>query len=151
MSQSLSQLWVHIIFSTKNRRPFLKDALVRERLYDYIKAICHAKNCDVNIINGIEDHVHLLVGLHKNISLSKLIEEIKRSSSKWIKALDNSLHQFYWQSGYGAFSVSQSQLERVRLYIKNQHQHHQKQSFQDELRKFLVQHHMAYDESYLWN
>jgi putative transposase len=124
---------------------------VRERLYDYIKAICHAKNCDAKIVNGVEDHLHMLVSLHKNISLSKLIEEIKRSSSKWIKALDSSLHQFYWQCGYGAFSVSQSNLERVELYIKNQYQHHQKQSFQDELRKFLIQHNVTYDENYLWN
>ncbi len=151
MSQSLSQLWVHIIFSTKNRHPFLKDALVRERLYDYIKAICHTKNCNAKIVNGIEDHLHILVSLHKNISLSKLVEEIKRSSSKWIKTLDHSLCQFYWQNGYGAFSVSQSNVERVKWYIKNQREHHQKQSFQDELRKFLVHYNIEYDERYLWD
>jgi len=154
MPQSLSQLWVHIIFSTKERYPFLKESAIQERLHDYIKAICHKQKCNAVIVGGVEDHVHILASLHKSITLSALVEEIKKSSSKWIKTLDVSkdiLSQFYWQSGYGAFSVSQSNLEPVSLYIKNQHQHHKKQNFQDELRKILTLHKIAYDEKYLWS
>jgi len=153
MSQSLSQMWIHIIFSTKNRHPFLNDLIIQQRMHDYIKAICKKQNCETVAVGGTEDHVHVLTRLHKNISLSKLVEEVKKSSSRWVKTLndDPMLQQFYWQSGYGAFSVSQSNLEIVRLYIKNQRQHHQKQNFQEELIKFLMQHHIAYEEKYLWD
>ena len=152
MSQSLAQLWVHLIFATKERYPFLKNLIVQKKLHDYIKAICAKQNCATVIVGGTEDHIHLLVNLHRTITLSHLVEEIKKSSSKWIKTLNFSeelLSQFYWQSGYGAFSVSQSNVKHVRLYIKNQRQHHQKQNFQDEFKKFLTQHEIDYDEKYL--
>ncbi len=153
MSQSLSQVWVHVIFSTKNRYPYLKDPNIRERVYEYIVAICQNLQCNVIAINGVEDHVHLLAGLHKNISLCDLVEKIKKSSSKWIKGIGihhNHLNKFYWQSGYGAFSVSQSNLEIVRKYIVNQAEHHKKQSFQDEYRAFLIKYDIAYKEEYVW-
>ena len=154
MSQSLSQLWVHVIFSTKKRCPFLNDSFIQKRMYGYIKEICESNHCNVMSIGGIADHVHLLVSLNKNIALSDLIEKIKKSSSKWIKKLDapnNQLNQFYWQNGYGAFSVSQSNLKMVVNYIKNQQKHHEKQSFQDELRKLFLAHDVAYKEEYVWD
>jgi putative transposase len=154
MSQSLSQTWVHIIFSTKKRHPFLKDSVIQQRVHDYIKATCCKQNCTAVIVGGVEDHVHILANLHKTIALSDLVEEIKKSSSKWIKTLHGNgsvLDRFYWQNGYGAFSVSQSSVEAVKFYIKNQHEHHYKQNFQDEFRKFLTQHKMTCNEKYLWD
>jgi REP element-mobilizing transposase RayT len=154
MSQSLSQLWVHIIFSTKKRRPFLKEINTQERIYNYMCAICCNLQCNVLAIGGVEDHVHLLINLNKNIALSDLVEKIKKSSSKWIKTLsdqDGDLHDFYWQSGYGAFSVSQSNLDTVKKYVLNQRTHHMKQSFQDEFRKFLIHYGVAYKEEYVWD
>ncbi len=151
MSQTLVQLWTHIVFSTQNRYPFLKTSALRVRTYDYIASICRAQNCHAVIIGGTEDHIHLLVQLHKNMALSDFVEEIKKSCSKWIKTLgDHELKKFYWQRGYAAFSVSQSQVERVKQYIQNQEEHHKKKNFQDELRKFLNQHGVNYDERYLW-
>ena len=154
MSQSLAQMWIHIIFSTKNRYPFLIQPDLQLRVHNYINAICHKLQCNSIIVGGIADHVHILTHLHKNISLSQLVEKIKKSSSKWIKTIDTSdciLNKFYWQRGYAAFSVSQSKLEAVRLYIENQQKHHQKQSFQDELRKFLLQYDVKYDEKHIWD
>ncbi|OAI49582.1 hypothetical protein AYO45_02180 [Gammaproteobacteria bacterium SCGC AG-212-F23] len=153
MSQSLSQLWIHIIFSTKNRFPFL-DQSIQKRMHGYIKEICQKQKCYLHAIGGIEDHIHLLVSLHKNISLSKLIEEIKKSSSKWIKTVkysNSTNNQFTWQAGYAAFSVSQSSLEATRSYIENQVAHHRKQNFQEELRKFLNSYGVTYKEEYLWD
>ena len=152
MPQSLFQQWIHIIFSTKNRYPFLKELTARQQMHKHIETICNNHQCQTIIVGGTEDHVHLLTNLNKNITLSALIEKIKTSSSKWIKSFQgNMLDQFYWQRGYGAFSVSQSNLESVRLYINNQDKHHQKQNFQEELKKFLEQHRLPYKEEYLWD
>ncbi|MFA6037746.1 MAG: IS200/IS605 family transposase [Legionellales bacterium] len=154
MSQSLSQLWVHIIFSTKKRQPFLKDFDTQERIYDYISATCRNLQCNVIAIGGVQDHVHLLVNLNKNIALSDLVEKIKKSSSKWIKTLNDQnsdLNDFYWQRGYGAFSVSQSNLDTVKKYVLNQKAHHMKRSFQDEFRKFLIHYGITYKEEYVWD
>lgn len=154
MSQSLSQLWIHLIFSTKNRHPFLKDPILRQRVHDSISAICREQRCNVQAIGGVEDHVHILLNLHKNVSLALIIEKIKKSSSKWIKTLsefDENLSQFYWQRGYGAFSVSQSALGAVTAYIKNQQEHHKKFDFKEELRKIFQLYGVVYDEKYLWD
>ena len=154
MAQSLSQLWVHIIFSTKNRYPLLEDINIQKRMHEYIAGICFNLNCIPDTIGGVADHVHLLVVLSKTITLSDFIEEIKKSSSMWIKQLpekNTSIEKFYWQRGYGAFSVSQSNISHVRRYIQNQHDHHKTITFEDELRKFLTRHKMVFDEKYLWN
>lgn len=154
MSQSLSQMWVHIIFSTKDRYPFLKNPTVLQKVHHYIQAICHQQNCTPAFIGGIENHVHILLNMHKSLTLTKLIEEIKKSSSKWIKTLDmldHDLTRFYWQRGYGAFSVSQSSVENVKRYIANQQDHHKTRNFQDELRKFLIQHGVDYKEEFVWD
>ena len=153
MSQSLSQILVHLIFSTKHRKPFLKDPNIRTKIHDYLATLCNQQNCPAIIVGGAEDHVHLLINLHKNQSLSATIEKIKKYSSKWIKTLavsDENLSQFYWQNGYGAFSVSQSSVEKVKSYIANQQAHHRNLSFQDELRKIFAACGVAYDELYVW-
>jgi putative transposase len=149
MAQSLTSLSIHIIFSTKNRYAFFKTKTLRQQLYDDMAGICRSHNCHPVIVGGAEDHVHLLMQLHKNIALSAVIEELKKSSSKWIKTLDfesNGLRKFYWQKGYAALSVSQSQLKIVQHDIKNQEEHHKKKNFQDELREFLNRHGVCYDE-----
>jgi REP element-mobilizing transposase RayT len=147
-------MWVHIIFSTKERYPFLKDIDIQHQLHNYIKTVCNDQGCILAGIGGVDDHVHLLINLNKNISLSSLIEKIKKTSSKWIKLLDKNnttLQRFYWQRGYGAFSVSESNVGRVKLYIKNQARHHEKLTFKEEIKKFLVQHGVNFDEKYLWD
>ena len=152
MSQSLSCLWVHIIFSTKNRRPFLKPIQIRNQLYQYMIGISKALNTQVCRINGTEDHVHLLVNLPKNLSVSDYIKKIKYSSSKWLKNLvseDKELSNFYWQSGYAAFSVSESNIKVVKNYIKNQELHHKKFDYLAELKKTLTAHKIQYNEIYL--
>jgi REP element-mobilizing transposase RayT len=153
MSQSLSQIWVHVIFSTKNRKSFLKDPGIRKLFHNHIASLCNQHGSPALIVGGVEDHVHLLINLNKNQSLSSIIENIKKYSSKWIKALaisDENLSQFYWQNGYGAFSVSQSNVEKVKNYIENQESHHRKISFQDELRKIFALYGVNYDERYVW-
>lgn len=118
-----------------------------------LSGICINLGCPISAIGGIEDHVHILIKLNKNISLSNLVKEIKRSSSIWIKQHslhEEKLNQFYWQRGYGAFSVSQSNVETVTLYINNQEQHHQKINYQFELLKFLDLNKIDYKEEYLW-
>ncbi|OGT15761.1 MAG: hypothetical protein A3I12_02265 [Gammaproteobacteria bacterium RIFCSPLOWO2_02_FULL_38_11] len=154
MSQSLSQLIIHLIFSTKHRHPFLKQEELRQQLYCYIKSICHRQKCEIISIGGTKDHIHILLNLHKNSTASLLVEEIKKSSSKWIKTRvsnDDEIKNFYWQKGYAILSVSQSNISKVKTYIENQKQHHKKQNFKEELRCFLIKHHLQYNECYLWD
>jgi putative transposase len=153
MSQSLSQQWVHIIFSTKDRFPYFKKEITQEKLYQYMRGICLNLHCHPLIIGGMEEHVHLLVNLDKKISLSGFIEEIKKSTSRWLKSqshLEFNLSKFYWQKGYGAFSVSQSTLDHVKSYIENQKTHHRKIDFKEELKLFLIKHKVEFNEDYLW-
>ncbi|HVE45012.1 MAG TPA: IS200/IS605 family transposase [Gammaproteobacteria bacterium] len=148
MSKSLSQIYIHIVFSTKNRKPYLSDHSARDRLYQYIVKICDNHKSHVLAIGGTSDHIHLLLSLNKSTSVSKIIEEIKSSTSKWIKSING--EDFYWQNGYGAFSVSQSNVDAVIKYIHNQESHHKKYSFKEELIKLLKAHKVSYDEKYLW-
>ncbi len=149
MSQSLSQLYIHIVFSTKHRHPYLADNQLRDRLYQYINKICIHYQCHLLAVGGISDHIHLLISLNKKISASKIIEKIKTSTSKWIKSTHINLRHFYWQNGYGAFSVSQSSIDAVIKYIENQENHHKTLSFKDELKKLLLAYKINYDEKYL--
>ena len=154
MPQSLSKLWIHIIFSTKKRYPFLKDLIIQQKVHAYIKAICCKQNCETLIVGGIEDHIHLLIELPRTVKLSDIVEKIKKSSSKWIKTIsasDEELNNFYWQRGYAAFSVSHSNLKSVEQYIRNQYKHHQKKNFQEEVREFLIKNNISYDEKYMWD
>jgi REP element-mobilizing transposase RayT len=128
MSQSLVQTYLHIIFSTKDRRFFLEDKSIRERTHAYLGGICRNLKCPALIVGGVEDHVHLLTRHSKNITIANFWGNLKRESSKWIKTLDPALNTFYWQNGYGAFSMSPTHVENVKKYISNQEQHHRKES-----------------------
>ena len=150
MGQSLVKNYLHIVFSTKHREHFIKPPYEAE-LHAYLGGICKELECQPIKVGGYTDHIHILCMLSKKISLMKLLEEVKSHSSKWMKTKDNSLKNFYWQDGYGAFSVNPSQVEKVVLYIENQHEHHRKKTFQDEYRLFLKKYNVEYDERYVWD
>ena len=148
MSQSLSRVLIHMVFSTKNREPYIVPDL-RERTFTYLGGTLVALNCPPILVGGMSDHIHLLFVLAKTLAVSKVVEEVKKESSKWAK--QNVHPAFYWQSGYGAFSVSPSNEEAVRAYIANQEDHHRTQSFQDEFRELLRRHEVQWDEQYVWD
>jgi putative transposase len=150
MSQSLVKNLVHLVYSTKHRQPWIPNG-VAGNLYAYQAGIFREWNSPALVIGGVEDHVHALISLSKNHALKKIVEEVKKGSSKWMKSEGSQKHEFYWQSGYAAFSVSQSNAEKVRLYIENQEEHHHKMTFQDELRALFKRHGIEYDERYVWD
>jgi len=150
MPQSLAKVYIHIIFSTKNRYPFISNEIKNE-LCAYISGILINIQSDVIKINGTGDHLHVLCTLPRTTSIAMVLEEIKKSSSKWIKTKGKKWDKFAWQDGYGIFSVSQSLVKKTEEYIKNQEEHHKKISFQDELRQFLESYNVDYDEKYLWD
>ena len=150
MPQSLSSILIHLIFSTKNREPFLTPEIDTE-LYPYLASIFKAMNSSALIINGTSDHIHTLFSLSRVVAIASLVEEVKTESSKWIKTKGREFRNFYWQSGYGAFSIGQSQVSTVKRYIKGQKEHHRRVSFQDEYRKFLKVYEVDYDERYVWD
>ena len=148
MPQSLARLHVHLIFSTKNREPLLHDA-IRDSLHRYMATVLQNFNCPAALINSVEDHVHILFELARTVSVSAAVEEVKTTSSKWIKTQGNEYAAFAWQAGYGAFAVSESNVPAVREYIAAQQEHHRKKSFQEEYRAFLERHHVFFDEKYV--
>jgi REP element-mobilizing transposase RayT len=150
MSQSLVKNYVHLVFSTKHRQPLIHPAIETE-LHKYLGGICNGLECSPVSIGGYTDHIHILCLLSKKLPLMKLLEEVKSHSSKWIKTKDEKLNNFYWQDGYGAFSVNPSEVDVVKAYIQNQHEHHQKKDFQDEYRTFLKKYQVEYDERYVWD
>jgi REP element-mobilizing transposase RayT len=150
MGQSLVKNYVHLVFSTKHRQPFITEA-VEQELYAYLAGICNKHECYAIQVGGYTDHVHILCQLSKKIALMKLMEELKAHSSKWIKTKGEAFSQFYWQNGYGAFSVNPSAVEIVTTYIKNQKQHHSLKTYQDEYRAFLKKYEAEYDERYVWD
>ena len=150
MPQSLANLYVHLIFSTKDRFPFLKDD-VRDELHAYMAKVLANLKCPATLINSVEDHVHILFNLTRTVTLAQAVEDVKKSSSKWIKTQGHSLAGFAWQAGYGAFSVSESNVPTVARYIGNQEEHHRVKSFQDEYREFLTKHKIQFDERYVWD
>ena len=150
MAQSLSQVYVHITFSTKNRYPFIDDE-IKSELWSYLGGVCKALECNPIRVGGHCDHVHICCLLSKKITQIKLLEEIKKESSKWIKTKDEKYSKFYWQDGYGIFSVNPSEIDVVTAYIDNQAEHHKKQTFQEELSAFLKKYKVDYDERYLWD
>jgi REP element-mobilizing transposase RayT len=149
--QSLVEIYVHIVFSTKGRQAFLSDHAFRERTHAYLKGICENQGSPSLKIGGVENHVHILCRLGKTIDVSTLIRELKRDSSKWIKSENRRLGDFHWQSGYGAFSVSPSHIEAIMRYIANQEEHHRQESFQDEFRRLCQKYGVAIDERYVWD
>jgi putative transposase len=149
MPQSLSRVLIHLVFSTKNREPFIATD-VRPQLHGYIVGILdHLKSPSIQT-GGVGDHVHILFALGRTITQAQIVEEVKKSSSKWMKA-DGGVPEFSWQAGYGAFSIGESQVETVVRYIQNQEEHHRKVTFQDEYRKFLERYKITYDEKYVWD
>jgi REP element-mobilizing transposase RayT len=150
MPQSLAKNSLHLVFSTKNRHPFINSEIQPE-LHSYIATVLKTLISPALIINSMEDHIHILFLLHRTVTLSKAVEEIKKSSSKWIKTKSPELSDFAWQSGYGAFSVSESNIESVKSYIQNQQEHHRTKTFQEELRIILTKHKIEFDERYLWD
>lgn len=150
MGQSLVKNYVHLVFSTKLRAPIIHPPYNLE-LYSYLGGICNNLESQVVRIGGYSDHVHILCMLSKKIALMKLLEELKSHSSKWMKTRDKSLINFYWQDGYGAFSVNPTEVDTVIAYIDNQHEHHKKKTFQQEYRAFLNKYKVEYDERYVWD
>lgn len=148
MAQSLTKQYSHIVFSTKNREKFINNKIKNE-LYSYIAGILKSLKSPAIIIGGTDDHIHILCILSKNYSISKIIEELKKNSSKWIKT--KGMSNFYWQRGYGAFSISQSHVEIVQRYVKNQLEHHKNQTFKDEFRGLLQKYKIDFDERYVWD
>jgi len=150
MAQSLSKVYVHIVFSTKNRQNLIDDN-IKEELFEYLGGICKALECYPLRVGGHIDHIHLVCLLSRKVAQMTLIEELKKQSSKWIKTKGHRYSDFFWQSGYGIFSVNPTEIEIVINYIRNQEVHHRKMSFQDEYRKFLKKYNVEYDEKYVWN
>ena len=150
MPQSLSKVYTHIIFSTKHRKNLI-DEQIENDLYNYLGGICKEFESNPVQIGGHKNHVHILCLLSRKIAQMKLVQEVKQGSSKWIKTMGDQYTGFYWQEGYGIFSVSPKSVDHVIEYIKNQHIHHQKLSFKDEYRKFLKEYGVEYDERYVWD
>jgi len=150
MPQSLSRILIHLVFSTKNRERVLTPG-VRTELHPYLAGTLDNLECPSLQVGGTEDHVHLFFGLSRTRTIADVVEMVKTSSSKWIKTKAAEFTDFHWQSGYGAFSVSQSDADTVVAYIRNQTQHHQKMTFQEEYRRLLERYQVAFDEKYVWD
>ena len=150
MPQSLSAVYIHLVFSTKERRPFLRDETMRHSLHSYLGGISKQLECAPIITGGMEDHVHLLARFGRTITQAEWVKELKRVSNLWLKK-QHLIRGFEWQGGYADFSVSASNLEQVKKYIANQQEHHRKIDFQDELRLFFRKHHVEWDERYVWD
>lgn len=150
MPQSLSKVYVHIIFSTKNRRKLIDDTIQND-FFDYLGGICKGLECNPVQVGGYINHVHILCTLSRKVTQMKLLEELKKQSSKWIKTKGSKYSNFYWQNGYGIFSVNPAKIDALIDYIKNQKEHHRTRTFKDEFRAFLKKYNVEYDERYLWD
>ncbi|MBX3431913.1 MAG: transposase [Pirellulales bacterium] len=152
MPQSLAQIYVHLVFSTKDRRPWLRDEVLRDQLYAYMATLAR-DNVDspAVAIGGFNDHIHALVRLSRKVPVMKVAQECKVETSKWLKNQSDVAGEFAWQGGYGAFSVSASNVEEVVRYIRNQAEHHRAMSFQDEFRALCRRHGITLDERYTWD
>jgi REP element-mobilizing transposase RayT len=148
MSQSLANILVHLIFSTKHREPWIHDE-VRPQLNAYVVGTLANHHSPSVVTNSVSDHMHILLALSKTYSISKIVEEVKTDSSSWMKK--QGVRGFHWQNGYGAFSIGQSQVAAVKKYIARQEQHHRRVSFQEEFRQFLERYQVPYDERYVWD
>lgn len=150
MPQSHVRNYMHLIFSTKHREHTI-NATIQQELFRYIAGICANNDCYPVQIGGFTNHVHALFLLSKKITLVKVVEEVKAHSSGWVKTKGEAFKNFYWQSGYGAFSVNPSEVAIVTAYIENQKEHHRKLTFEEEYRGFLTKYGVAYDERYVWD
>ncbi|MFZ4509121.1 MAG: IS200/IS605 family transposase [Fimbriimonas sp.] len=151
MAHSFSAVYIHLVFSTKDRRPFLTDQNLRQDLHRYLAGIASNQNLPATIVGGVEDHVHLLLKQGREAPCqSNFVRDLKRSSTKWIKDVAPYLSDFNWQSGYAVLSVSHREVETVGRYIANQVEHHRAHNFQDEYRRLLIEHGIDLDEKYMW-
>ena len=150
MAQSLSSILIHLVFSTKNREPFITPAIETE-LHPYMATIFRGLKSPSLAINGTCDHVHILFSLARVIAIADVLQEVKTETSKWIKTKGPEFRNFHWQNGYGAFSIGSSQVEAVKRYIHGQKGHHRRVTFQEEYRKFLEAYGVNYDERYVWD
>jgi REP-associated tyrosine transposase len=152
MSQSLAKVVVHLVYSTKHRTPWLREKAMRDELYADMATILR-DNVDspAIIINGVEDHLHALILLSRKFALMDVIKVAKTETSKWVKKQSKTLADFSWQSGYGAFSVSESNIPQVKKYIQDQEEHHRRMTFQDEFRELCRRHNVELDERYAWD
>ena len=141
---------MHIVFSTKHREPLIHPPVEAE-LHRYLGGLCNKLDSPVLKVGGFHDHIHILCMVSKKIALMKLLEELKSHSSKWIKTKGAGYENFYWQDGYGAFSVNPAEVDNVIDYIANQHEHHSRKTFQNEYRAFLKRYQVEYEEKYVWD
>ncbi len=151
MAQSLSVVYVHLVFSTKHRHPFLVDAGLRDEVFRFLAYTSNELGCEAKQVGGMPDHIHVLARLERTITQADWVKELKRTSSIWIKQREPLLADFAWQLGYAAFSVSQSQFKKTQRYILQQEAHHGALSYQNELRHLLRLHEIAWDEKYVWD
>jgi REP element-mobilizing transposase RayT len=150
MPQSFTKLYAHLIFSTKNRQPFL-DEKIRPRVHGYLATIVRSIDSPYVVVGGVADHVHILFDMGKMHAPVDFVERVKRESSKFVKTLGPRYGRFYWQRGYGMFSVSPTHLADVEEYVRTQQAHHEKKTFQEEYREFLDRYGIEYDERYVWD
>jgi REP element-mobilizing transposase RayT len=150
LPQSLSKILLHLVFSTKHRQPWIADT-IRPDLHAYLAGACRALGSEAYRVGGTADHVHMACTLPRTLTISRLLEEIKKSSSAWMKVQAHGVPEFAWQAGYGAFSLGLSQLPALIRYIDQQEQHHRKRSFKEELLELLGRYRVAYNEAYLWD
>lgn len=150
MPQSLSSVLIHLVFSTKNREPFITP-VVESEFHPYMATIFREHDSLSLIINGTADHVHALFALGRTITIADVVEEVKTGSSKWLKTKGREFRNFHWQRGYGAFSIGQSSVTELKRYIRSQKEHHRRITFEDEYRKFLKRYEIDFDERYLWD
>ena len=148
MAQSLCKIYLHLVFHIKTTSPKI-DEIHWERLHSYIGQLVNTTGCRVIRVGGTSDHIHIICLLSRDTTVSHLIEEIKRNSSRWLKSLDERYNSFAWQAGYAAFSVSQSVVDKTIEYVSHQKQHHQKTTFQEEYLNFLKLYQIDYDERYV--
>ena len=150
MPQSLSLVIVHVIFSTKDRHPFL-DTDTRPKLHAYLATVARNAGCECYRVGGVVDHVHLAIRLSRTLTIASLVEQLKTSSSKWVKTQSTELARFAWQRGYGCFSVGPTDVDALTAYIEDQENHHRTRTFQEEFRRFLKKHAVDYNEAYVWD
>ena len=150
MPQSLSNIYIHLVFSTKNREAMLVDS-IRPNLHNYMATVLSEMQCPAILINSVADHVHILLKLARTVRIATVAEQVKKGSSKWLKSEFSNLHSFSWQAGYGAFSVSESNAASVAHYIQEQEEHHRHKTFQEEYREFLTKNKIKFDERYVWD
>jgi REP element-mobilizing transposase RayT len=151
MPQSLSRIWLHVVFSTQGRRAYLQNAEIRDEMFRMLGHHAKEAGCPLGRVGGWIDHVHVLCGLSRTTTVAKLVELLKRETSKWAKQRAPDLGTFHWQNGYGAFSVSQSLVDQVIEYIDRQPEHHARMTYQEEFRALCAKHHVEIDERYTWD